>query len=67
MALFLYFLHNCKLLKKLPSLGAISTSLAVTKKTMMNTSSFYLRVVNWIKANKIGKVRDHLNRLDIIP
>ena len=32
MALFLYFLHNCKMHKKPLSLGAISMSIAVTKK-----------------------------------
>ena len=67
MALFLFFLFNCKLYKKIPSLGYISTSIAFTKKVMINTSVFYRNTIEWIKKNKNGKIKDHFKILEIIP
>ena len=65
-ALFTFYMFQCKLSKKLPSISSISTSINFTKKQMILTSRFYSKVVGWIKSNKTGKVLDHIRTLDLI-
>ena len=65
--LFTYFLYKYKTLKKFPTIGSISFSIAMVKKMMLQTSTRYKAIISHIRKLKRGKCLEHLRTLDMIP
>ena len=64
--ILLYFVYQSRCTKKIPTFQSIYTSLCFTKKLMIQTDSFYRKIVNWAARFMNENVLEHIQQLDKI-